>query len=114
MFGVQVLAAEDVLDQYNVYLRLVDSGIPISRVGPPTHLNVSIATLDWQVAVALSGVIVWGFFDGQVGWFFAFTGTLALVVLGVLVVAEFHFGWLLEYTDKAKAQPKKKGNIGNH
>jgi len=93
----RVLAAEDVLDQYNVYLRLVDSGIPISRV-----------------AVALSGVIVWGFFDGQVGWFFAFTGTLALVVLGVLVVAEFHFGWLLEYTDKAKAQPKKKGNIGNH
>lgn len=93
----RVLAAEDVLDQYNVYLRLLNSIVPIS-----------------QVAVGLSGIIVWIFFDGQVGWFFAFTGTLALVVFGVLVVAEFHFGWLLEYTDKAKAQPKKKGNIGNH
>ena len=58
----------------------------------------------------LSGVVLWLFFGEEVGWFFTFTGTMGLVGLGVLVAVEFHFGWLLEYTDGAtEGQDKEEG-----
>lgn len=94
----RVLAAEDLLDQRSLYLGLVTSVAPIA-----------------QVVVGLaSGLVLWMFFGAQVAWFFTFTGTVGLVAFGVLIAVEFHFGWLLEYTEKAKAKPKSKGNIGNH
>eukprot|EP00658_Telonema_sp_P-2_P050357 TRINITY_DN3838_c0_g1_i1.p1 TRINITY_DN3838_c0_g1~~TRINITY_DN3838_c0_g1_i1.p1 ORF type:complete len:527 (-),score=103.35 TRINITY_DN3838_c0_g1_i1:328-1908(-) len=94
----QVLAEEDLMDQRAMYLGLVTSVAPIA-----------------QVVVGLaSGFAFWVFFEGQVAWFYTLTGTGAMVLFGMLFAVEFHFGWLLEYTEKAKAKPKKKGNIGNH
>ena len=78
------------------------------------HPNQQPSPWSQVVLGLLSGVVLWLFFGEEVGWFFTFTGTMGLVGLGVLVAVEFHFGWLLEYTDGAKAKPKNKGNIGNH